>query len=236
MNIERGSSATVIDRFDGESASGTEFRRLLHNMLNSKYLPEDGKVFLVTSATTGEGKSTIASNLAITASIYKMKKTLLIDADLRRPVLHKHFGYNRERGLSEILLGSEKLEDCIRVTALENLSILTSGLHHSNPTSILDQLTIPEVLAAAKFYFDLIIIDCAPVIPVSDALSIGRDTDGVIVVIKAGETPKEVSKRACDLVHESGANLLGVALNNVKEALPYYYNYRYYGYKYASKP
>ncbi len=236
MVTGRGNSTTVIDRYDGESASGTEFRRLLHNMMNSKYLPEEGKVFLVTSATTGEGKSTIASNLAVTASVYKMKKTLLIDADLRRPVLHKLFGLNRERGLCEILLGSEKLEDCTRVTSIENLSILTSGLHHTNPTSILDQMTMSETLAAAKFYFDLIIVDCAPVIPVSDALTIGKDADGVIVVIKAGETPKEVSKRACDLVHESGSNLLGVTLNNVKEALPYYYNYRYYGYKYASRP
>ena len=72
-------------------------------------------------------------------------------------------------------------------------------------------------------------------IPVSDALIVARDVDGVVVVVKAGDTPKEVSKRACDLVHESGGNLLGVTMNNVKDALPYYYNYRYYGYRYTPK-
>jgi len=220
-------SRKITDQYDGESASGTEFRRLLHNMLNSSYLPEDGKSFLVTSATTGEGKSTIASSLSITASVYKSKKTLLIDADLRRPVLHRFFGYQRERGLRE---------DSLKSTQNENLWVLTSGTHFPKPTQLFDSQKLPELLAEARFYFALIIIDCAPVIPVSDALLLGREVDGVVMVVKAGETPREVSKRACDLVHESGANLLGVTLNNVKEALPYYYNYRYYGYRYSSKP
>jgi Mrp family chromosome partitioning ATPase len=80
-----------------------------------------------------------------------------------------------------------------------------------------------------------VIIDCAPVVPVSDPLILGKEVDGMLMVIKAGETPKEVCKRACNLAVEAGSNLLGVALNNVREALPYYFNYRYYGYQYASK-
>jgi capsular exopolysaccharide synthesis family protein len=230
------SPGSIIDAFNSESASGTEFRRLLHNMLNSSYLPEDARSFLVTSATTGEGKSTIASNLSITASAHRMKKTLLIDSDLRRPVLHRLFDHHREGGLTDVLIGDVKLEDSLQSTKLKNLWILTSGTHHPNPTKLFDSQKLSETLAAARFYFELIVIDCAPVIPVSDALLMGREVDGVIMVVKAGETPREVSKRACDLVRESGANLLGITLNNVKEALPYYYNYRYYGYRYTSKP
>jgi capsular exopolysaccharide synthesis family protein len=236
MAVENNNCRKITDQYDGESAAGTEFRRLLHNLLNSSYLPENGKSFLVTSATTGEGKSTIASSLAITASIYKTKKTLLIDCDVRRPVLHKFFGHEREGGLSDAILDEMKLEDNLKSTPIENLWLLTSGTHHPNPTHLLDSPRLPELLAAAKFYFELVIIDCAPVIPVSDALVLGREADGVVLVVKAGETPREVSKRATSLIHESGANLLGVTLNNVKDALPYYYNYRYYGYRYSSKP
>ena len=236
MAVDNSNSRKITDQYDGESAAGTEFRRLLHNLLNSSYLPEDGKLFLVTSATTGEGKSTIASSLAITASIYKTKKTLLIDGDLRRPVLHKFFGHGREGGLSDAILEDTKLEDNLKSTPVEHLWLLTSGRYHPNPTQLFDSPRLPEVLAAARFYFELVIIDCAPVIPVSDALVLGREADGVLLVVKAGETPREVSKRATNLVHESGANLLGVTLNNVKDALPYYYNYRYYGYRYSSKP
>ncbi|MFH1893213.1 MAG: CpsD/CapB family tyrosine-protein kinase [Candidatus Zixiibacteriota bacterium] len=225
----------IIENFAGESATGTEFRRLLHNMLNHKSLPKDGKSFLITSSTTGEGKTTISSNLAITAAQYKLKKTLLIDADLRRPTVHRLFGFDRSPGLSDILENGLKVEDAFRPTNLENLWVMASGSPFPNPTGLFDTPRIPEVIAATKFYFDLIIIDCAPIIPVSDPLILGRDVDGLLMVVKAGETPKEVCKRACDLVLEAGANLLGVALNNVKEALPYYFNYRYYGYHYASK-
>lgn len=235
MVLSGRGNGRIIANFAGESATGTEFRRLLHNMLNHKSLPEDGKSFLITSSTTGEGKTTISSNLAITAAQYKLKKTLIIDADLRRPTLHKLFGFDRAPGLSDILENRLKIEDAFRPTELENLWVLTSGSPSPNPTHLFDTPIIPEIIAATKFYFDLIIIDCAPVIPVSDPLILGSDVDGLLMVVKAGETPKEVCKRACSLVVEAEANLLGVALNNVKEALPYYFNYRYYGYQYASK-
>jgi capsular exopolysaccharide synthesis family protein len=225
----------VIDNYDGESAAGTEFRRLLHNLLTNSVLPEEGRSFLITSAMTGEGKSTIASYLAVTAAIYKLKRTLIVDADMRKPTLHKRFGVKQEGGLTDILEAKAKLEDNFKKTPIENLSILTSGTAHSNPTRLFDSQEIHEVMRALKFYFDLIIIDCAPIIPVSDPLLLSRDVDGILIVLKAGETPKEVARRACDIVHEAGANLLGVTLNNVREALPYYYNHRYYGYNYAAK-
>jgi capsular exopolysaccharide synthesis family protein len=228
-------TSPLIDGYDGESASGTEFRRLLHNLLNHSDLPDGGKTFLVTSATTGEGKSTVVAHLAVTAAIYKLKRTLLIDADLRRPTIHDLFGLHRNGGLTDVIHGSVKLEDSFQRTSIENLSVLSSGTFSDNPTQLFDSQQIHEIIEACRFYYDLIIIDCAPIIPVSDALLLGRDVDGLLVVIKAGETPREVCKRACNLVAEAGGNLLGVALNNVKEALPYYYNYRYYGYKYQPK-
>jgi len=224
----------MIERYDGESPAGTEFRRLLHNITSSPSLPEDGKTFLITSSMLGEGKSTIASNIAVTASIFKSKKTLLIDADLRRPTLHNLFGMDRANGLTDVLDGDIKLEDATRSTQLEYLWLVTAGRPHKDPTRYFESGELHETIAAAKFYFDIIIIDCAPVIPVSDTLSLGMEIDGVLMVVRAGDTPREVVKRACDLVRESGANLLGVAMNNMDQALPYYYNQNYYGYKYIS--
>jgi len=235
MEHSKKNNNTVICDYDGESAAGTEFRRLLHNMLNSSLVPDDSKSFLITSATTGEGKSTISANLSVTAAIYKLKKTLLVDADLRRPSLHNKFDVSRDNGLSDILGGRLKLEDSFKSTDLENLWLLTSGTASPNPTKLFDSDAIHEIVAASKFYFDLILIDCAPVIPVSDPLLLGKDVDGILMVVKAGVTPREVCKRAADLIHESGSNLIGVAMNNMKEALPYYYNYRYYGYQYSPK-
>ncbi len=234
MASRKTNKPAVLDDYHGESAAGTEFRRLLHNMLQSSKLAEGAKTFLITSATTGEGKSTIASNLAVTATIYKARKTLLVDADLRRPVLHEMFGFSRENGLTDVLDDKVKLEDAYKSTKLESLWVLSAGGRRSNPSKYFESAKLKEIVEASKFYFDLIIFDSAPVIPVADALSLGRLVDGVVMVLKAGETPREVAKRATEVIYDAGANLLGIAMNNESEALPYYFNQRYYGYNYTS--
>jgi len=225
---------TLLDSYHGESPASTEFRRLLHNMMNSDKLIEGAKTFLITSATTGEGKSTIASNLALTASIYKSRKTLLVDGDLRRPTLHTLFGYSRDNGLSDVLDNKVKLEDAFKSTSLESLWVLTAGRRRPNPSRYFESDQLKEVVEAVKFYFDLIIFDCAPVIPVADALALGAQVDGVLLILKAGVTPREVARRAAEVIIDSGSNLLGLAMNNESDALPYYFNHSYYGYNYTS--
>ena len=222
----------IFDTYNPESPVGTEFRRLIYNMTNSRILPDNAKTFLVTSPSTGEGKSTVSSFLAVTGAIHRPRKTLLIDADLRRPVIHKIFGLKREIGLCDIIAEGARLEDCIKKTSADKLHIITAGVSDIHPTEMFDSPTISEFFDACKFYYDLIIIDSAPVIPVSDPLIIGTEVDGICLVVKAGSTQKEVVTRACDLINQSGARLLGVVLNNVKQALPYYYDYKYYGYHY----
>jgi capsular exopolysaccharide synthesis family protein len=226
---------SIFSTYDPESSVGTEFRRLLFNMTNNRILENGGKSFLITSPSTGEGKSTVASFLALTGAVHKPRKTLLIDADLRRPVIHKMFGLKQKNGLTDIIVGGAKLEDCAKSTEVPNLHVITSGISDWNPTELFDSPAIPGLFEAAKFYYDLIIVDSAPVIPVTDPLIIGTEVDGLCLVVKAGATQKEVVARACELINESGARLLGVVLNNVKQALPYYYNHRYYGYHYTSR-
>jgi len=232
----RPKDSSIIDSYNPESPMGTEFRRLFHNLTHSKLLPEDAKSFLITSPSIGEGKSTISCYLALIGATHGPRKTLLVDADLRRPVIHRLFSIDQAGGLSDIIVNGAKMEECIKRTKHENLHIVTAGKNLKNPTMLFDSPAMPAFFEAAKFYYELIIVDSAPVIPVPDPLILSNVVEGICLVAKAGATQREVLTRACQLINESGgASLLGVVLNNVNQALPYYYNHKYYGYHYSHR-
>ncbi len=217
--------------YDDESILSTEFRRL-YSKIRHLNPNKDVKNFLVTSATLGEGKSTAASLLAMTIAKYRNTNTLLIDCDLRRPMIYKLFGLPQEKGLVDVLLGKNKLKSVIKKSFISNLSILTGGELSSTPSEILNLPNLKDFFTEIKFYFDTIIIDSPPTIPVSDTLILSTEVDGAIIIIKAGKTPRELIKRATDLMRDSGINILGIILNNVKDVLPYYYKDQYNSYKY----
>lgn len=217
--------------FDQETPYATEFRRLLQN-LNGAISDKQSKMILVTSAMLSEGKSTVVSHLAITAACQKGKKTLLVDCDLRRPTLHRLFGQERENGLVEAVVDKCKPNDVIKKTTEPKLHILTAGRSVAKPTEIFESGGVFKLLEEIRFYYELILIDCAPILPVSDPMLLAGAVDGVLMVLKAGSTQKEVAQRATRLLKDSNANLLGVVLNNLDNALPYYYNESFYGYDY----
>ncbi len=221
----------LFEYFDPESPYATEFRRLLHN-LNGIISGEKTKIILITSSMLAEGKSTIASFLAMTSAGKKKRKTLLVDCDLRRPTLHKLFNLKREFGLVEALIEKKPLKEVIKKTANDYLDIITAGKAVHNPTEIIDSELIHSLLDEGRFYYDLILVDCAPVLPVSDPMLLAPLVDGVLMVIKAGSTQREVAERAVRLLQNNRANFLGVVLNNLNNALPYYYHESYYGYEY----
>jgi capsular exopolysaccharide synthesis family protein len=163
------------------------------------------------------------------------KKVLLVDADLRRPYLHKLFLLPQSPGLADVLTTNAKLKECIQTTHLENLSVLTRGKTSENPTELLDSPEFLQNLSEMKYYYDLVIFDSAPVLPVSDALIIGAQVDGVLLLVKAGSTSRELVKRANELLKATKINLLGLVMNNMKETLPYYYDYKHYGYHYSKE-
>jgi capsular exopolysaccharide synthesis family protein len=213
----------------------TEFRRIgdhLNWSTDPAGKPTGPKHVLVTSAIVGEGKSTVASFLALSSAIYLNQKTLLLDCDLRRPAVHHLFGEALAVGLADCLSGKAPLDSCLRPTDTEKLKILTAGTPPPDPAETLANDRWPDLLAEAAFYFDRIVIDCAPVIPVDDAVVIGRMVDGVLMVVRAGSTQREVAERAARIMRDSRLNLLGVVLNNLDDALPYYYSQKYYGYRY----
>ncbi|HHL70913.1 MAG TPA: polysaccharide biosynthesis tyrosine autokinase [Bacteroidetes bacterium] len=224
----------IIEMFDDESAEANEFRRLYSKMKNL-YSGRELKNLLVTSATISEGKSTTAALLAATIARYRDTKTIIVDCDLRRPRIHQLFGVAKEDGVADVLMGKKRLDACFKQSPLENLKILTSGGIIDNPTELFNSSRMKDLFSEIKFYFDAIIVDTPPVIPVTDSLILSTEMDGALFVLKAGQTQKAVVNRAVELMKNSGLNILGVIVNNMKGVLPYYYDYKYYGYKYYTK-
>ncbi len=225
---------SIFDVYQAESPFATEFRRLLRRV-NRKSSERDLKTIMVTSAMLSEGKSTVSAFLALTAARSEGMRTLLIDADIRRPSAHKLLGVPREDGLAEVFDGSREFKDVIKPTSLDKLDVITAGRATANPSDNLDAEVIGAILDDMKFYYDLIVVDTAPVLPVSDPMLIAPKVDGILLVVKAGATQKELVTRAIDILDPNHSRMLGIVLNNVNEVLPYYYDHKYYGYSYDSE-
>ena len=226
-------SLTIFTHYDEESSSATEFRRLARN-IRHRGNPSEVKSILVTSATKDEGKSLIAANLAIAvAKRESSKRVLLLDCDLRRPEIHLLFGVERSPGLVSLLNEDTEPNSMARDTELDNLKIITSGLAMSPASQLLAD--VKRTLDKCKKQFDILICDSPPVVPVDDAGILTPHLDGVLLVVLAGKTDRMVVKRAIDILNDAKANILGVVLNNLHGALPYYYDYGYYRYKYEKK-
>ncbi len=227
-------TGSILDIFDDETPEAAEFRRL-YSKLKNVYVGQEIKNLLITSATMNEGKSTSAALLACTIARYRETKTILVDCDLRRPRVHQLFGIDKEEGVADILTGKRKLDSCFQDTSIPNLKILPAGGVLDNPTGLFNSQHMRDLFSEIKFYFDAVIVDSPPVLPVTDSLILSSEMDGALVVLKAGQTHKDVVRRAVELMRNAGLNLLGTVINNQKGVLPYYYDYRYYGYNYYSR-
>ena len=218
--------------YDRESSYATELRRIYSN-LRSK---NEGNLrsILITSAMIGEGKSLTSSYLAITAANLTQLKVVLVDFDLRRPKIHEYFNVGSRPGVSDIIKGELKVKAAARKSSIPNLQIVSAGSPHKNVGELIDQADLPSIIQELEFYFDFVIIDSPPVIPVSDPLLIGSNVDGVIMVVRAGATQREVVQRAVNLLRNSSIDLCGVVVNDYDDVLPYYFKDRYYGYKYSN--
>jgi len=223
----------IQDVFNPESPESAEFRRILLNIDKSKK-GGDKQVILITSATLGEGKSMTSSFLAMSSASYKNNKTLLIDFDLRRPTIHRLFGMKRENGISDIILNNLAPKKAVKPTNLEKLDLLTAGKFASNTSELIKVSNVHRIIEEMKFYYDTIIVDSPPLIPVMDTLIFVEEFDAILLVVKAGVTQKAIVSRARDLLSHHNGKLVGVIMNNMMNSLPYYYDQSYYGYNYKS--
>lgn len=223
---------SVISIYDRESSYATELRRIYSNLKSNNN--GESQSVLVTSATVGEGKSITSSFLAITAANLSQMRVVLVDFDLRRPKIHEYFNVGSRPGMSDIIKGDLKVKSAARDTAIPNLKIISSGISARGAGELIDKADLQAIMQELKFYFDFVVVDSPPVIPVSDPLLIGDHVDGILMVVKAGSTQREVVKRAINLLRNASIRIYGTVLNDLNEVLPYYYKDSYYGYHYSS--
>lgn len=225
---------SITDLFNHETPFATEFRRLLYKV-QSLDSESELKSLLISSAMLSEGKSTICSLLGITAALHKGLRTLVMDCDIRRPCIHKLFRLERGHGMAEILAEGFSPRDAIRKTDIDKLDVITCGSYHTSPTELFDAEAIGTLIEEMKFHYDLVLIDAAPALPVSDPMLLAPKVDGILLVVKAGATQREIVQRAVEILNGGRKMIVGVVLNNMNNTLPYYYDYRYYGYQYTRK-
>jgi polysaccharide biosynthesis transport protein len=222
----------LITQVRPQSQMAESYRALRTSLLLSN-LGAPPKVIMITSALPQEGKTTTSINCAVVLA-QKGIRVLLIDADLRRPSIHKTLGMGPRSGLSNVLTGSATLEQAItRSSILPNLSVLPAGTPPPNPAELLASTNMRDVLDQLRGQYDHIVLDTPPTLSVTDAVVLSPRADAIVLVIRSGQTTKQALRRSRDILTQVNAKVSGVLLNAVDLSSPdYYYYYEYQG-KYA---
>jgi capsular exopolysaccharide synthesis family protein len=219
-----------VPRFDVESPVAIELRRVMIRIGRQLDL-ERKRSLVVTSAILGEGKSLFSLFFSLVLAYHSKQRILLVDGDMRRPVQHKIFGVPRGPGLSDDLSAIERTQIPVHRTEIGNLFLLPAGIPAQSPSQLLGENRFARLMAQLQEKFDIVIVDAPPVVPVSDPLHYVPAVDGVLFIVMAGRTRKDVARRGIDILKGAGARILGVVANNYPEVLPYYYDSKYYGYE-----
>ena len=230
-----------------------EAYRSLRTNIEFLALEKKIKTLTVTSASLMEGKTTTAINLALTIA-QTGKKTLLVEADLRKPFLHHAFGLPRDPGLTETIVGNKDWHECLRSATdlmlgplgvdrlmaspnIDKLHLLTSGSLPPNPSEFLNSARMTELIEAFRQEYDFVIFDCPPILPVTDAAILASKTDGTLIVYRVGKIARTALKRAKTLLENVHGQVLGVILTGLKaEISPDYEELEYYRYAYGQEP
>lgn len=232
MLASSNEAVELITQVRPQSQMAESYRALRTSLLLSS-LGAPPKVIMVTSALPQEGKSTTSINTAIVLA-QKGVRVLLIDADLRRPSIHKTLGMGPRSGLSNVLTGSTTLEQAItRPPLLPNLQVLPAGTPPPNPAELLASANMREVLEELRKEYDHIVIDTPPTLSVTDAVVLSPRSDAIVLVIRSGQTTKQALRRSRDILMQVNAKVAGVLLNAVDLSSPDYYYYYEYKEKYS---
>jgi exopolysaccharide/PEP-CTERM locus tyrosine autokinase len=227
----------MVSFFEPSSMAAEQFRKLRSYIIKPG-MGNTTKTILITSAMAGEGKSLIAINFAISIASELHSHALLVDCDLRNPTLSRWFGFDEANGLSNYLTGQAELPDILVKTPVDKLSIIPGGALRENPAELIGSNKMKSLVADLKTrYADrYIILDSSPLLATTEPSVINEMVDGIIIVIKAGVTPRESVQQAIKLLDKK--KIIGVVLNDLEfktEALirryfgsdRYYYNYQY---------
>ena len=219
-----GERPSLITLTRPSSVIAEQFRTIRTNIQFSM-VDQDLKTVVVTSAGPGAGKSTISANLAVTFAS-QGKKVLLVDADMRKPTVHKTFRLANHDGLTTLLTEKDvQISDIAHRTPTEGLFIITSGVIPPNPSELLASKRMDKLMNELEQIFDLIIFDMPPVVAITDAQVMASKVDGTIFVIPKGLTNKDMVLKSKDLLDKVQANVIGAIFNRVEMSGDNYYYY-----------
>lgn len=227
LQKEQTQGRSLITYTDPKSINAEQFRALRTN-IEFAQLDKELKSLLVSSSIPAEGKSTVSSNLAYVMAQTE-KKILIVDADLRKPTVHRTFKLSNEKGLTTLLANSQlKFNQVVQHSKELNLYFLPSGPIPPNPSEMLGSAKMSSLMNELSQYFDLVIYDAPPITAVADPQILATKVDGVLLVTRYGYTKKEEVKQAKKTLDNVNANLLGFVMNAqpVSDSSGYY---AYYG-------
>ncbi|TCJ15471.1 polysaccharide biosynthesis tyrosine autokinase [Rubrobacter taiwanensis] len=208
-------SGELVTVFEPDGAASEAYRTVRTNLLYT-FVDSPPRVVVVTSPGSAEGKSTTCANLGV-ALAQAGKRTLIIDCDLRRPVMHKIFGLSGKKGIVSLLAGESSLHEVCQ-EPLPGLKVLSAGTRPPNPAELLGSQRLADFLAGAQEEFDYVLIDSPPVRLVSDSIVLASQGDGVLLVLDAQKTRKGDLRRTVRSLKAVGAVILGTVMNNVKDS------------------
>jgi non-specific protein-tyrosine kinase len=214
----------------------SEAFRVIRTNLGFAAIDEELRTMVITSSSPGEGKSTISANLAVVMA-QTGKQVIIVDSDLRRPTQHQVFSLPNNRGLTSALLDSTvAITDHLQQTKVAGLRVLTSGPIPPNPSELLNSQRMGSIIEVLREDADLVIFDTPPALTVADAIILAPQVNGCVLVVDAGQTRQHSVAQAAERLRNSGANILGAVINQLKAgASGYYYEDYYRYYDHASK-
>lgn len=227
LDKERRKTAAISFR-DSNSGIAEAFRKLRTN-LNFLAVDNPPRVIVVTSSVPEEGKSTTAINIAL-ALAEADHNVVLVDGDMRRPMVHKYLDLVGTVGLSTVLSGAVPLTEAVQESKFAGLSVLTAGVKPPNPSELLGSHVSQKILAELASLFDYVIVDSSPLLAVTDAAILAANSDGAIVMARFGQTKRQQLKDAVGALTDVDANLLGAVFTMIPARVgSYSYSYSYYG-------
>ncbi|MFD1946447.1 polysaccharide biosynthesis tyrosine autokinase [Nocardioides aestuarii] len=235
-NIHQDPGSVKIAPVDALSNASpwSEAYRVLRTNMQYVEVDHDHRIFVVSSSLPGEGKSTTASNLALTLAMAD-QRVALIECDLRRPTLARRLELDDAVGATSVLIGRVSLQDAMQVHRTSGLHVLTSGPIPPNPAELLQSVAMEKLLTDLRHDYDVVIIDAPPLLPVTDAALLATQADGCVVVVRHGKTTRDQLTHSIERLEAVDAKPVGVVINATpakRAARAYSYSYGY-GYGYA---
>ena len=228
---DRHSHLPLLVALDPLDPAAEAYRNLRMNLMFMSTEDKPIRTLLISSPGPNEGKSTTSINFAVMLA-QQGERVLLVDADIRRPALHRAMDVLREPGLTDLLIGDAAIREAVRPNVLPNLDVLPSGPFPPNPSELLNSKKMQQLLRDFEGTYNHIILDSPPILAVTDSAILGTHTDGLVLVLRSGETEQRAAERAVDQVRRVGVRVFGAVLNEVASStveesyyMQYYYSY-----------